>query len=367
VNVVIAGGGSAGHVEPALNIADALRRRNSDVCVSLVGTSRGLETRLVPARGYPLDLIPPVPLPRRPTVELLRVPDRLISAVRAALGVLDARRADVVVGVGGYVALPVYVAARRRSVPVVIHEANARAGLANRVGARFAAAVATSYPQTELRRSVLTGIPLRQAIVDLNRTAARPEASAHFGLRAQRPTLLVSGGSQGARRLNEATVGVASVLGDLGLQVLHATGPGQYDAVVAGLAAQGLAGDAPPYVVRPFVDRMDLAYAAADLMLCRAGAMTVAEVTAVGLPAVFVPLPHGNGEQRLNAAHVVASGGALHVDDEALDQDWLRAQVLPLLADPNRLAEMSRASRASGHRDAADEVAELVERAAAAR
>ncbi len=364
MNVVIAGGGSAGHVEPALNIADALLRRNPAVSVSMVGTRRGLETRLVPARGYQLDLIPPVPLPRRPTVDLLRVPDRLVGAVRAAGSILDRRSPDVVVGVGGYVALPVYFAARRRSIPVVIHEANARSGLANRVGARFAAAVAISYPQTELRGGVLTGIPLRQAIVDLDRESTRASARAHFGLLADRPTLLVSGGSQGARRLNIAAVGLASALDGLGLQVLHASGPGQFDAVTAALAALGVANDRPPYVVQPFVDRMDLAYAAADLMLCRAGAMTVAEVSAVGLPAVFVPLPHGNGEQRLNAAHVVAGGGAIEVDDAELDPDWMRAQVLPLLSDLARLAAMSEASRALGHRDAADQVASLIERTA---
>ena len=364
MNVVIAGGGSAGHVEPALNIADALRRRDPAVVVSLVGTARGLETRLVPARGYALDLIPPVPLPRRVSADLARVPLRLAAAVRAAGRIVDVRRADVVVGVGGYVALPVYLAARRRGVPVVLHEANARAGLANRVGARFATAVAISYPQTRLPRAVLTGIPLRQAIVDLDREQARDAARVELGLLPSRPTLLVSGGSQGARRLNQAAAGLAEHLDELGVQVLHATGPGQYDELMRQLAEHGVAGDLPPYVARPYVDRMDLAYAAADLMLCRAGAMTVAEVTAVGLPAVFVPLPHGNGEQRLNAAAVVAAGGGIEVEDAALDAQWLRDTAVPLLTDVDRLRAMSAAARAAGHRDAADRVAAMVEQAA---
>ena len=364
MNVVIAGGGSAGHVEPALNIADALRRRDATTQVTLVGTARGLETRLVPARGYPLELIPPVPLPRRLGADLARVPVRLIGAVRAAERVITARRADVVVGVGGYVALPAYLAARRRRVPVVLHEANARAGLANRVGARFATAVATTYPQTRLPGAVVTGIPLRQAIVELDRAAVRDAARAELGLLAERPVLLVSGGSQGARRLNEAVVGLAADLDDLGLQVLHATGPANHDAVLAALAARGLAGDIPPYVARAYLDRMDLAYAAADLMVCRAGAMTVAEVSAVGLPAVFVPLPHGNGEQRLNAAAVVAAGGGLEVRDAELDTDWVRANVVPLLQDPDRLGAMSHRARGAGRRDAADQVAAMVENAA---
>ena len=367
MNVVVAGGGSAGHVEPALNIADAVVRRDPTAVVTLVGTARGLETRLVPARGYPLELIPAVPLPRRPSLDLLRVPARLGAAVRAAARVIRVTDADVVAGVGGYVALPVYLAARRRGVPVVVHEANARAGLANRVGARFAASVAVSYPQTRLRGGVLTGIPLRRAIVDLDRAAARSEARVALGLDAQLPTLLVSGGSQGARRLNIAAAGLAASAGGLGIQVLHATGPGQYDEVAGLLSAAGVRGDAPPYVARPFLDRMDLAYAAADLMLCRAGAMTVAEVTAVGLPAVFVPLAHGNGEQRLNAAHVIAAGGGLEVHDAELDTARLLSEVVPLLTDPHRLAAIAAAARGSGHRDAADRVAEMVLTAGAGR
>ncbi len=367
MNVVVAGGGSAGHVEPALNIADAIRRRDPSAVVTLVGTSRGLETRLVPARGYELDLIPPVPFPRKPSSDLLRVPGRLAAAVRAAGRVIADRRADVVVGVGGYVALPVYLAGRRRRVPVVLHEANARAGLANRVGARFAQAVAISYPSTRLPRAVLTGIPLRQSIVDLDRAAARGPARRALGLDPDLPTLLVSGGSQGARRLNDAVAGLAGGLDDLGIQVLHATGPGQYDVVAAQLARDGVDGARPPYIARPYLDRMDQAYAAADLMLCRAGAMTVAEVTAVGLPAVYVPLPHGNGEQRLNAAHVVAAGGGLEVADGELDEGWLRTNVVPLLVDAERLDAMAAAARGTGHRDAADRVAGLVIDAAAGR
>jgi UDP-N-acetylglucosamine--N-acetylmuramyl-(pentapeptide) pyrophosphoryl-undecaprenol N-acetylglucosamine transferase len=367
VNVVLAGGGTAGHIEPALALADALRRRSRHDGISLVGTAKGLETRLVPARGYELDLIPPVPLPRRLTPALLRVPGALRGAVRTAREVLEARDADVVVGFGGYVALPVYLAARRRRTPVVVHEANARAGLANKVGARFAHTVATSYADTALPRAQLVGIPLRGAIAELDRAAVRTEARRALGLAAELPTLLVTGGSQGARRINDAVTGLAAELGAAGVQVLHATGAGNYDTVVARLAAAGLPGDASPYVALAYVERMDLAYAAADVVLCRSGAMTVAEVTAVGLPAVFVPLPHGNGEQRRNAAHVVAAGGGVEVDDGALDTDLLRRDVLPLLRDPARIAVMSAAARASGNPDAADRLVDLVIAAAESR
>lgn len=359
MSVVIAGGGSAGHVEPAMALADALRRRDPDLAISAVGTARGLETRLVPARGYPLDLIPPVPLPRRLTLDLLRVPWRLAASVRAARQVLARRDASVVVGFGGYVALPVYLAARRSRTPVVVHEANAKPGLANRVGARRAVVVAVTVPGTALPRAVLTGVPIRREIATLDRAARRADARRAFGLAADMPCLLVTGGSQGARRINEAAVAVAADLTAHGVQLLHITGSAHADSVRAALPA-GLTGESAPYVVASYVDGMADAYAAADVALCRSGAMTCAEVTAVGLPAVFVPLPHGNGEQRLNAAPVVAAGGGLLVDDSALDGGWLRRHVLPLLADESRLAAMSKAASALGRPTADDELATLV-------
>jgi UDP-N-acetylglucosamine--N-acetylmuramyl-(pentapeptide) pyrophosphoryl-undecaprenol N-acetylglucosamine transferase len=358
VNVVLAGGGTAGHVEPALALADALRRHDPATQVTAIGTERGLETRLVPDRGYQLDLIPAVPLPRRPTVDLLLVPTRLLDAVRRTAAVLDRRSADVVVGFGGYVALPAYLAARRRGVPVVIHEANARAGLANKVGARFAARVAVSYAGCGLPRAVVTGLPIRESIAQLDRAGLRAEARATLGLQPDLPTLLVFGGSQGARRINTALSGAAAALVAAGVQVLHATGAANYEAVVAELPASAA------YVAVPYLDRMDLAYAAADAALCRAGAVTCAEVTAVGLPAVYVPLPIGNGEQRLNATAVVEAGGGLLVDDAALDADWVTANVVPLLSAADRMAAMSAAAAGFGRPDAANALMALVHQVA---
>lgn len=194
-------GGPCGHIEPALALADALRRQDPAVGITALGTERGLETRLVPERGYELGLIPAVPLPRKPTPELITVPGRLRGTIKAAEQILERTKADCVVGFGGYVALPGYLAAKRLGVPIIVHEANARPGLANKIGSRYAAGVAVSTPDSKLRGARYIGIPLRRTIATLDRARVRPEARSAFGLDLNLPTLLVSGGSQGARRL----------------------------------------------------------------------------------------------------------------------------------------------------------------------
>ncbi|MGA9749269.1 MAG: UDP-N-acetylglucosamine--N-acetylmuramyl-(pentapeptide) pyrophosphoryl-undecaprenol N-acetylglucosamine transferase, partial [Nocardioides sp.] len=298
MKALLAGGGTAGHTSPLLATADALRRLDASVEVVALGTPHGLETRVVPEAGYPLELIEPVPLPRRPNADLARVPMRLRGAVKGALEVIDRVRPDVVVGFGGYVCVPAYLAARRRGLPLVVHEGNALPGIANKLGARLTRHVATSFPDTPLRHAQYVGLPIRTIISGLDRAALRAEARAGFGLDPERPTLLVTGGSQGARRINEAIAAAAAALAEAGVQVLHVAGPKNDD--VAPLGRDDAPADWPSYVVVPYVDRMDLAYAAADLVVCRAGANTLTEVAATGLPAVFVPLPIGNGEQELN-------------------------------------------------------------------
>lgn len=363
VHVVLAGGGTAGHIEPALNLADALRRRDSTVGITALGTARGLETTLVPARGYDLALIPAVPLPRKASAGLFTVPSRMRAAVRAAADVLDRTRADVVVGFGGYVATPAYLAARRRHVPIVVHEANARPGLANRLGARFTSFVAETVPGSGLPHARTIGLPLRVSISGLDRAARRHDARVWFGLDVHQPVLLVFGGSQGAQRLNDVVDASLDALRDAGVQVLHVTGAGHTSALDR---AAGLEGDGgPAYVAHSYLDRMDLAYAAADLALCRAGAMTCAELAAVGLPAVYVPLPIGNGEQRFNALPVVSDGGGLIVDDTDLDEAWVRDNIVGLIFDHDRLMRMSTAASSHGHRNADEGLANLVEEAAA--
>lgn len=351
MRVLLAGGGSAGHTSPLLATADALRRLDPATGITCLGTREGLEARLVPEAGLPLEFVPRVPLPRRPGPDLLRTPTRLRAARAAALEVVDRVRPDVVVGFGGYVSVPAYLAGRKRGVPIVVHEGNAIPGIANKLGARMTRHVATSFPGTDLPHAVCTGLPIRRLVSTMDRAALRDEALASFGLRADLPVLVVTGGSQGAARINGAVSGAAADLAAAGVQVLHIVGP-KHELTVE-------SGDVP-YAVVPYVDRMDLAYAAADAVLCRAGSNTVTEVSGVGLPAIYVPLPIGNGEQALNARPVVDAGGGLLVADAALTPEWVAASVPALLTDPDRIAAMGAAARGVIPLDADDLLARMI-------
>ncbi|WP_432511952.1 undecaprenyldiphospho-muramoylpentapeptide beta-N-acetylglucosaminyltransferase [Kineococcus sp. SYSU DK001] len=361
MNVLLAGGGSTGHVAPLLATADLLRRRDPAAGVLVLGTAEGLEARLVPQRGYDLAVVPRVPLPRKPSGDLLRLPGRLRAAVAGAAGAIRDVRADVVVGYGGYVAVPAYLAARRAGVPIVVHEQNALPGIANRLGARWARSTAVTFPGTPLPRAVHTGMPLRAEVVALaaatDRDARRRAARTDLGLDPDTPTLLVTGGSLGAQRINDVLGACAPDLTAAGVQVLHACGRGKSVPLADGV-------DPSRYVVREYLDGMDTAYAAADLVLGRSGAGTVSELTALGLPGVYVPLPIGNGEQRRNAESVVAAGGGLLVADADLDVAFVRSRVLPLLTDPAALAATARAAAGFGVHDGAERLADLVEAAA---
>ncbi len=355
-SVLLAGGGTAGHVSPLLATADALRERHPDVHIRVLGSQGGLEEDLVPARGYELSLIPKVAFPRRPDLAALRFPGRFRGAVKYTRSVLEEIDAQLVIGFGGHVSTPAYLAARGR-VPFVIHEQNARPGLANRLGARMTPYVATTFSSTPLPGAEVIGLPLRREISGLDRAAGRAAARAGFGLDPDRPTLLVTGGSLGALSLNEATFGARDALAAAGIQVLHVTGRGK--AIEVGERRSG----EPPYVVLEYADRMDLCYAAADLVVTRSGAGMVCETSAVGLPAVFVPLPIGNGEQHLNAADAVAAGGALLVDNDDFTSGWVTDHLVPLLSDPQRLTSMGAAMAAQQHAGAADALVDLAERA----
>jgi UDP-N-acetylglucosamine--N-acetylmuramyl-(pentapeptide) pyrophosphoryl-undecaprenol N-acetylglucosamine transferase len=239
-------------------------------------------------------------------------------------------------------------------MPIVVHEQNARPGLANRLGAMLTSHVAVTFPGTPLRGAQLVGLPLRRLVTQLRREDLRAEAMAAFGLDPRARTLFVTGGSLGAQRLNVATTGAAEALADAGIQVIHAAGRGKV------IDVQRRDEGAPAYLAFEYLDRMDLAYAAADLVLCRSGAGTVSELAVLGLPAIYVPLPVGNGEQRLNAEPLVAAGGGILVPDAELTPTWIAAVLIPLLHDEPRLQAMSTAARMFGIRDADERLADLV-------
>ncbi|MBT8225151.1 MAG: undecaprenyldiphospho-muramoylpentapeptide beta-N-acetylglucosaminyltransferase [Dactylosporangium sp.] len=348
-SIVLAGGGTGGHIYPLLAFADCLRRHDPALRITCLGTPHGLESEIIPPRGYDLRQVPAYQLPRSINLNLLRTPDRMWRAARATGQVLDEVDADAVVGFGGYVSVPAYLAARRRKIPAIVHEVNVPPGVANRLGMRMTQHVAVGFPHQitqvpALRDARVVGVPLRQSITSLDRAARRAHARAAFGLDADRPTLFVFGASQGARSINLAVAGAAPAITGAGIQVLHIIGArNDAFAVPEGLHA--------PYVTCKFLSEMELGYAAADLVICRGGAITCAETAAVGVPAVYVPLPWGNGEQRRNALPIVNAGGGLLVEDAELTPEWIERTAVPLARDPGRLLAMGAAAASYGRRD----------------
>lgn len=349
---LLAGGGTAGHVNPLLAVADGLRARAADDTVLVLGTREGLEARLVPERGYELVFVDKVPFPRRPNGAAVAFPSRFLRAVAQVRAIIRERGIDVVVGFGGYASAPAYIAARRERIPFVVHEANAKPGLANVLGARSAAGVGVAFEGTPLRGATVVGMPLRREVVSLDRAAQRAEAADFFALDASRPTLLVFGGSLGALRLNEAFGGAYADVLAAGWQLVHVTGER------SDLADPGV----PGYTVLRYVDRMDLAFAAADVIVSRAGAATVSEISALGIPAVYVPYAVGNGEQRHNAASAVAAGAATIIDDSDFTSAAVREQLVPLLTDRARIDAMAVAAASIGTRTGTENVIAMIDR-----
>ena len=386
-NIVLAGGGTAGHVNPLLSVADAIRRIEPDAGLSVIGTAVGLEHDLVPQAGYELDTVEKVPFPRRPNKDALTFPWRWSREKRKVRAILERRQAQVVVGFGGYASAPVYSVAHAMGIPVVIHEQNARAGMANKLGAKWASFIGTAYENTGLKPGKGTtiervGLPLRPAIAQLaarirtDYPAVRAQAAAQLGIDSGRPVVVITGGSLGALSLNTAVAGAAADLLKRA-QVIHLTGKGkiaQVEADVTAKAGADALNDLDPahagqgdYHVAQYFERIDLAFACADLVICRAGAGTVCELTALGLPAIYVPLPIGNGEQRFNAQPVVDADGGMMVNDSDFTAAWVHDHIAGLLDDPQRLHELGDHAWQYGIRDAADIMARHILSLAAAR
>jgi UDP-N-acetylglucosamine--N-acetylmuramyl-(pentapeptide) pyrophosphoryl-undecaprenol N-acetylglucosamine transferase len=367
IDVLLTGGGTAGHVLPAIATAQALCRIDPALRVAFAGQPDSIEERLVAAAGFEFEPIRAVALPRRATLELLRVPARLVGAVRGARVLLRTQRVRIVVSFGGYVGLPVALAARGR-LPLLLHEQNARPGVANRRTARSARYVAVSFPSSAERfpapeRCRFIGNPVQERLRELDRAARRASARKRLGLDPERAVVLVFGGSQGARSINRAVAQAASAWQRMGVQLLQLSGPRGLDDALEAWRWTGTDPEAQDSPVRllAYLEDMSDAYAAADLVVCRAGATSIAELSVLALPSVLVPYPHATADhQRHNAAALVAAGAAVAIDDEDLDAPTLAATVQELLDDPLRRMSMGRAARAWARPDAAEGMAALI-------
>jgi UDP-N-acetylglucosamine--N-acetylmuramyl-(pentapeptide) pyrophosphoryl-undecaprenol N-acetylglucosamine transferase len=350
-NYLLTGGGTAGHVNPLLTVASALVAKDSINKVFVLGTSEGLESRLVPEAGLPLLLIERLPFPRKLSFYALAFPFRFLACVSKVKGYLKKHEIQAVVGFGGYVSAPAYLAAKQLRIPLIIHEGNALPGIANRFGNRFASAAGKAFRSADLANTEFVGMPIRPSITALASAKDVEAARKFFGLKAQTTTLLVTGGSQGARSINETIDKSRAVLKAAGIQVLHIIGGGSELPEVAD----------PEYRRVRYVDQMELAIAASDFAVSRAGAATVSEFSAVGLPALYIPYGVGNGEQRFNLLDVLAAGGALTVTDKDFNQEYVRSVLIPLISDSKRLAQMSEAAKQAGVLDGTERFISLIQ------
>ncbi|MEN9713463.1 MAG: hypothetical protein RLZZ164_127 [Actinomycetota bacterium] len=347
---LLTGGGTAGHVNPLLSLADAITNKDAAAKVIALGTVEGLESRLIPARGYRLETIAKLPFPRRPSLYALTFPFRFLSAVAKVRKLIRTEKVAAVVGFGGYASAPAYLAARFEKIPLVIHEANALPGIANRIGAKFATRVAVAFKGTGLPNEVVTGMPLRREIESIIQRHNEVAARVQFGLDPESFTLLVTGGSLGAKKLNDVIESSRSLFAAAGIQVLH----------IVGNKSELKATSAPGYVRLEYCEQMDQAIAAADFAVSRAGASTVSEFAAVGLPALYIPYPVGNGEQKFNLKELLAVGGGELALDRDFSVEYVAQKLIPLLSNSKRVAQMANAAKSVGIADGTEQLHRLV-------
>lgn len=350
-NFLLTGGGTAGHVNPLLTVASSLVAKDSTNNVFVLGTTAGLESRLVPEAGFPLLLVDRLPFPRKISFSAIAFPFRFLRSVSKVRKYLRQHEINAVVGFGGYVSAPAYLAAKQLKVPLILHEGNALPGIANRFGNRFASAAGKAFRSAKLSNTEFVGMPIRPAITAL---ATRKDVSAarkFFGLKPDTTTLLVTGGSLGARSINETIESSRALLSAAGIQVLH----------IIGGSSDLLEVAEPEYKRVRYVDQMEQAIAASDFAVARAGAATVSEFCAVGLPALYIPYAVGNGEQKFNLQDVLAAGGAITTTDREFDEEYVRSLLIPVISDSKRLAQMSEAAMQAGVLDGTERFIALIE------
>ena len=347
MRIVIAGGGTGGHVIPALAIAQQLKKQFGAE-VLFIGTARGIETRLVPQAGFPLELIKVGALKNVSLLTRAKTMFDLPRALWTSGRLLTDFRPDVVIGVGGYASGPAMFAAIRRRIPTLAFEPNVVPGFANRLVARWVSAAAVHFEETReyFPNCKVTGVPVREAFFHI------------AGKTGGSPTLLVFGGSQGARAINQAMIESLPGLRDRvpGIHIIHQTGQRDFENVQAAYAKSGVSSE-----VHKFIDDMPGTFARSDLLVCRSGASTVAEIAAAGKPAIFVPFPRAaDDHQNVNARALERAGAAMVVEESKLEAAYLVDTIAMLMADPNRLQRMSEAARSLAHPRAVEEIAEMV-------
>lgn len=366
MRIIVSGGGTGGHIYPAIAIAKGIEAASPDARVLYVGTGEGMESRIVPERGVAFRPIHARGWQGRKVSSLVKALKTNSQGQKEAGAIIDEFKPDAVVGTGGYVCLPVAQAAKKAGVAVYLHEQNAYPGLANRLISLWAQGLMLTFeearplfPKSAQKKAVCTGLPVRPEIL----AAKRPEAVRELGLQPDIPTLLAVGGSQGARSINFAMIHVAKELyGRAGVQILMATGRRDYERVVKGLedAAIPVKGEKNIHLY-PYLDRMELALAAADLYVGRAGATTLAELTVRGLPAVLIPYPFASADhQTYNAKSLADRGAAVLLEDKGLTGPKLLAATEKLLADGSRLKQMAERSLECGKPRALDEIVRVL-------
>lgn len=328
--VIFAGGGTAGHIQPALAVAKLWQETYPDDQITFLGTSSGLETTLVPAAGFELALIKRVRVPRRFTLAIFRIPLDLLRSIQQSKRIM--KGSDLLIGFGGYVCAPAYLAARTLNLPFVIHEANAKPGWANRLGARFTTALAVGNPVHDgpFSGALITGLPLRAdvaTVLEVNLSAGedrwielRKDAKEKLGFDRARALIFIFGGSQGSQAINAVIEAAQEEICGKGIQILHSIGGGV-----------SIPASTQEYHATAYVDEMAQAYLAADLIISRSGAITCSEVGALGKFALFIPLPNGNGEQFVNAQHLIRAGAAMTLDQINFTAPWLIQNIELLL------------------------------------
>ena len=352
--ILFAAGGSAGHIEPALAVADAIKSIDPTLSCEFIGTKKGLEQALIPKRGFQLHEITKVALPRSLSLAILSFPFRVLANVWMAAKII--RGANALIGFGGYVSAPAYLAASILRVPIVIHEANAKPGWANRLGRRFATTVAVNFPNVNLLwpGSLLTGMPIRSEICQLAAMSAserekfREHNAKSWGFDPRIPIVAVFGGSQGSQHIN-SVIAEFIINNHPDIQLIHAVGMNN-----------PLPAPRPKYLPLSYFHDMAAIYGSADLLITRSGAVTCAELMTVGRNAILIPLPHGNGEQVENARQLAESGLARLVDNDEFTAQWLNANLVNVITAANQGPSQSH----NLNIDAANRIAELVLKAA---